>query len=38
MAQILLELLDLGDESPGLEQALGRFFDRQASFLLEKVA
>lgn len=36
MAELILEMLDLHDESsPGLEQAVGTFFDRKASWLLE---
>ena len=39
MAELILELLDLHDDtSPGLEQAIGMFFDRKASWLLEVAA
>lgn len=36
MAELILEMLDLHDDtSPGLEQTIGMFFDRKASWLLE---
>lgn len=39
MATLILEMLDLHDDvSPGLEQAIGMFFDRKASWLLELAA